>query len=146
MSLPHNRPKQKQHNIGAGVGPSAVPFHDTTKATSGCACNAGEALAMSGVQCQATCAGNVQQHEIVSSFVGSGVIEVQCPQGLFVLGCGFELASGTDNMEKYPQVFPSSTTSCKCYGNFGITCYASCGRFQAHQANYLADQNMVSIA
>ena len=80
----------------------------------------------SGVQCIATCASNVRNHEIKSA-TGSGTFLVSCSPSKFVLGCGMNTTGNGVDLFRTSVV---NGTACQCKDDYGTTCYAVCGRFQ----------------
>lgn len=84
-----------------------------------------------GANCVATCASNIMQYEIKSTYVLRGSVQVQCSQGQQILGCGVHAYETEEVFEKFRAVFASSDTACQCYDNYGAKCFAVCGRLSS---------------
>lgn len=120
----------KSKNLGCSIRPNPlkpifrVRYSIPSKDNSSCSCNDPYE-----VTCQASCATNVQNYEIVSDY-GFDIFHVFCghPDN-FVLGCGFE----SDGPDAFATAFAETTTSCTCHSNtwYGGTCYAVCGQIIA---------------
>jgi len=77
-----------------------------------------------GAACYGTCTNAFQPSEVwIGTSTGSSVT-VTCPPGYLVTGCAMRLSTGQS--ESWPHAYMSSTTSCQCYDNFGVTCQAAC--------------------
>ena len=78
-----------------------------------------------GIQCIATCASNVRNHEIKSA-TSNGTFLVSCSIPNQVLGCGMNPTG--NGFEFWRSAFVFNSTACQCYDFFGTTCYAICGQ------------------
>lgn len=79
-------------------------------------------------ECIATCASGIRNYNIRQQS-GTGVVTASCPAGMMVLGCGS--ASETGGQSKYRAAVVAMKTSCRCYDDEEVTCYAACGTFTA---------------
>ena len=101
------------------------PGHDEYRryypsSNTGCTCEDKD-----GIQCIATCASNVRNHEIVTT-TGSGTFQAVCSPSNFALGCGMNTTG--EAPDKFRTAFVVSSTACQCLDQFGTTCYAICGQ------------------
>ena len=79
-----------------------------------------------GMQCIATCASNIRNHEIIT-IESDGTFQVVCPPSSVALGCGMRpYANGSDN---FRSAFVVSERACQCSDDYGTACYAICGQF-----------------
>jgi len=83
-------------------------------------------------ECVATCAAGIRNYHIRHSS-GTGVVTATCPAGTMVLGCGS--AAQTAGQSRRRAAVVAMRTSCRCYDDKGVTCYAVCGLFTA-QSSY----------
>ena len=77
-----------------------------------------------GIQCIATCASNVRNHEI-KTITGTGTLQVVCSPTTVVLGCGVNPLGNGQN--KFTTAFVVDDRTCQCSDINGATCYAICG-------------------
>ena len=77
-----------------------------------------------GIQCIATCASNVRNHEI-RTIAGSGTLQVVCSPPSVVLGCGVNPFGNGQN--QFTTAFVVDQRTCECRDIYGTTCYAICG-------------------
>ena len=107
------------HNMMA-PGPESLNQYYPSSETM-CTCSS-EAFSM----CQATCASNIQNHEIKTA-TGNGTVHAVCSEPNTVLGCGVK--SEGDATATLRTAFVFNTTACQCYDQMvEITCYAICGQ------------------
>jgi len=85
-------------------------------------------------ECIATCAAGIRKYNIRQSS-GTGLVTASCPKGTMVLGCGS--ASNTTGQSSRRASIVAMRTSCRCYDDQEVTCYAVCGLFTA-ESNYHA--------
>ena len=79
-----------------------------------------------GMQCIATCASNIRNHEIITA-ESDGTFQVVCPPSTVALGCGMKpYANGRNN---FRSAFVVNKRACQCSDNYGTACYAICGQF-----------------
>jgi len=101
---------------------------DQWPADNGTACWCYDTL---NAECIATCAAGIRNHHIRQSS-GTGFVTVTCPPGTMVLGCGS--ADQTAGQSSYRAAVVAMRTSCRCYDDQEITCYAVCGLFTAESS------------
>jgi len=77
-----------------------------------------------GDNCYATCVARAAANFTTVEVTGTGTRTASCPSGQKVTGCGIK--NSQHHREKYPDVYPSSETTCTCYNYYGATCYATC--------------------
>ena len=80
---------------------------------------------LDGIQCIATCASNVRNHEIVMT-TGSGTFQAVCSPSNFALGCG--MYTSGDGFDPFRTAFVVDSTAYQCADEYGTTCYAICGQ------------------
>jgi len=84
-------------------------------------------------ECIATCAADIRNYDVRHS-TGAGLVTASCPQGTTVLGCGS--ASPTASQSRHRAAVVAMRTSCRCYDDQQVTCYAVCGLLMAEN-NYV---------
>lgn len=99
-------------------------------------------------ECVATCASDIYDYHISRSN-GTGLVVASCPQGTSVLGCGS--ASPTNGQSRRRAAVVAMGTSCRCYDDREVTCYATCGLFMAESSysetsRLIASKNSSAIA
>jgi len=77
-------------------------------------------------ECVATCAAGIRNYNIRQS-TGTGLVTATCLPDTTVLGCGS--ASDVAGQSRYRAAVVAMRTSCRCYDDYGVTCYAVCGLF-----------------
>ena len=82
-------------------------------------------------ECIATCAADIRNHHILHSN-GTGLVTTSCPQGTMVLGCG--TASPMNGQSRRRAAVVAMRTSCRCYDDYQVTCYAVCGLLMAESS------------
>ena len=82
-------------------------------------------------ECIATCAADISNHHVRHTN-GTGLVTASCPQGTTVLGCGS--ASPTGGQSRRRAAVVAMRTSCRCYDDHQVTCYAVCGLFMAESS------------
>ena len=82
-------------------------------------------------ECIATCAAGIRKYNIRQSN-GTGLVTASCPYGTMVLGCGS--AAETTGQSRHRAAVVAMRTSCRCYDDDAVTCYAVCGLFTAESS------------
>ena len=108
------------------ISPSPANQRDQWPADNGTACLCYDTL---NAECIATCAAGIRNYSIRRSS-GTGLVFASCPRGTMVLGCGSASPTSTDQ-SKHRAAVVAMRTSCRCYDDHEVTCYAACGLFTA---------------
>ena len=107
-----------------GLIPQSYREHYPKSDGTGCVC-----YDSGGAQCVATCASNIINYAIVSKVgdLDNSNPAARCPTGSFVLGCGVGQPSKS-GIERNPTYVVSDSRTCLCQNEYGVTCYATCGK------------------
>jgi len=89
-------------------------------------------------QCVATCATDIQSYSVRQAS-GTGLVMAKCPQGTVVLGCGS--VAQTASRSRYRAAVVALRTSCRCYDDQGVRCYAVCGLLMPESSYSGASRN-----
>jgi len=119
------RTSQSRTTSANSILPISTTQRDQWPADNGTMCWCYDTL---DAECVATCADGIRNYNIRQSS-GTGTVVVSCPLGTMVLGCGS--AAQTANQSSYRAAVVAMRTSCRCYDDQEITCYAVCGLFIA---------------
>lgn len=98
-------------------------------------------------KCQAFCVpkkGNLEEnynYKLISNY-GTKHFEVSCSEEEIAIGCGY-LSKQETEPEEYWDVYPEKN-KCKCYNNYGATCYAVCLNLYKYRRNDLYETNVIS--
>ena len=95
----------------------------TSLITDGSACHCFDFF---GATCIATCAADIADYS-VKTMTGKNEIEVKCPSGTTVLGCGIK-PYGYVGADFQRHLYVKNYQACTCSDTSGADCYATCGR------------------
>jgi len=118
-----------EQRIVSALGPVAsATQRDQWPSDNGTACLCYDTL---DAECIATCAAGIRNYNIRQSS-GTGLVTATCSQGTMVLGCGS--AANTTGQSSRRAAVVTMRTSCRCYDDEEVTCYAVCGLFTAESS------------
>jgi len=116
-------------------GPESATHRDQWPAVNGTECLCYDTQ---DAQCVATCATDIQSYSVRQAS-GTGLVMAKCPQGTVVLGCGS--AAQTAGESCYRAAVVAMRTSCRCYDDKGVKCYAVCGLLMPESSYTGASRN-----
>ena len=90
---------------------------------SSCVCNDD-----AGAACYATCVSDIKDYEIVTAHGDAADTFVSCKiTGNVVMGCG-QKSDDSPLYDHWTKMYITDQTTCLCSNNYGIVCYAICGK------------------